>query len=104
MATRYIMAYEVIRQEEAGLQERVGPYPVNGRKTSAETIKKIRRDISNMVFRIARRCNVCVNYPRWSIQGKNVVLGEPTILLPSLRYVSFEELKEIELNYEGGAK
>ena len=56
-----------------------------------------------MTFRIARKCNVSVNYPRWNIQGKKVVLGEPSVLLPTLRYVSFEELKAIELGYEGGA-
>ena len=70
MATRYIMTYEVIRQEEARLQGRFEAYPVNGRKTSAETIKKIRKEIGNMTFRIARKCNVSVNYPKWSIQGK----------------------------------
>lgn len=58
MATRYIMTYEVIRQEEARLQGRFEAYPVNGRKTSAETIKKIRKEIGNMAFRIARKCNV----------------------------------------------
>lgn len=103
MATRYFMTYEAIRQEEARLQERVRSYPVNGRKTSTGTIKMIRKEIGDMTFRIARKCNVSVNYPRWSIKGKKVVLGEPTILLPTLRYVSFEELKAIELNYEGGA-
>lgn len=55
------------------------------------------------ICRIARKCNVSVNYPKCSIQGKKVVLGEPSILLPTLRYVSFEELKAIELGYEGGA-
>ena len=102
MATRYFMTYEAIRQEEARLQERVRSYPVNGRKTSTGTIKMIRKEIGDMTFRIARKCNVSVNYPRWSIQGKKVVLGEHSILLPTLRYVSFEELKAIELSYEGG--
>lgn len=97
------MTYEVIRQEEIRLQERVRSYPVNGRKTSTGTIKMIRKEIGDMTFRIARKCNVSVNYPRWSIQGKKVVLGEPSILLPTLRYVSFEELKAIELGYEGDA-
>lgn len=97
------MTYEVIRQEEVRLQERVRSYPVNGRKTSTGTIKMIRKEIGDMTFRIARKCNVSVNYPRWSIQGKKVVLGEPSILLPTLRYVSFEELKAIELGYEGDA-
>lgn len=100
MATRYFMTYEAIRQEEARLQERVRSYPVNGRKTSTGTIKMIRKEIGDMTFRIARKCNVSVNYPRWSIQGKKVVLGDPSILLPTLRYVSFEELKAIELGYE----
>lgn len=54
-----------------------------------------------MTFKIARKCNVSVNYPEWSIQGKKVVLSEPTILLPSLRYVSFEELKQIENKFTG---
>lgn len=101
MATRYILTYEVIRKEEARLQEKIRLYPVNGRKTATATIKQIRKDIGDMTFRIARKCNVSVNYPRWSIQGKNLVLGEPTILLPSLRYVNFEELKRIEQQYGG---
>ena len=103
MATRYIMTYEVIRKEEARLQEKIRSYPVNGRKTATATIKRIRKDIGDMTFRIARKCNVSVNYPRWSIQGKKVVLGEPSVLLPTLRYVSFEELKAIELGHEGDA-
>lgn len=67
MVTRYFMTYEVIRQEEVRLQERVRSYPVNGRKTSTGTIKMIRKEIGDMTFRIARKCNVSVNYPRWSI-------------------------------------
>ena len=90
MATRYIMTHEVIRREEARLLRIFEAYPVNGRKTNTGTIKMIREEIGNMTFRIARKCNVSVNYPRWSIQGKKVVLGEPSILLPTLRYVSFE--------------
>ena len=101
MATRYIMTYEVIRKEEARLQEKIRSYPVNGRKTATATIKRIRKDIGDMTFRIARKCNVSVNYPRWSIQGKTLALVEPTILLPSLRYVNFEELKRIEQQYGG---
>lgn len=98
------MTHEVIRREEARLLRIFEAYPVNGRKTNTGTIKMIREEIGNMTFRIARKCNVSVNYPRLNIQGKKVVLGEPTILLPTLRYVGFEELKAIELGYEGGAK
>lgn len=101
MTTRYILTYEVIQKEEARLQEKIRSYPVNGRKTATATIKQIRKDIGDMTFRIARKCNVSVNYPSWNIQGKNLVLGEPTILLPSLRYVNFEELKRIEQQYGG---
>lgn len=92
------MTHEVIRREEARLLRILEEYPVNGRKTNTGTIKMIRKEIGNMTFRIARKCNVSVNYPKWSIQGKKVVLGEPSILLPTLRYVSFEELKAIELS------
>lgn len=60
MATRYFMTYEAIRQEE----------------TSTGTIKMIRKEIGDMTFRIARKCNVSVNYPRWSIQGKKEQLLE----------------------------
>lgn len=97
------MTHEVIRREEDRLLRILEEYPVNGRKNNTGTIKMIRKEIGNMTFRIARKCNVSVNYPKWSIQGKKVVLGEPSILLPTLRYVSFEELKAIELGYEGGA-
>lgn len=78
------MTHEVIRQEETRLLGRFEAYPVNGRKTNTGTIKMIRKEIGNMTFRIARKCNVSVNYPRWSIQGKKVVLGEPSVLLPTL--------------------
>lgn len=83
------MTHEVIRREEARLLRILEEYPVNGRKTNTGTIKMIRKEIGNMTFRIARKCNVSVNYPKCSIQGKKVVLGEPSILLPTLRYVSF---------------
>lgn len=95
---------ELYKQRTATAVADIGrTHPVNGRKTSTGTIKMIRKEIGDMTFRIARKCNVSVNYPRWSIQGKKVVLGDPSILLPTLRYVSFEELKAIELGYEGGA-
>lgn len=55
------MTHEVIRREEARLLRILEEYPVNGRKTNTGTIKMIRKEIGNMTFRIARKCNVSVN-------------------------------------------
>lgn len=49
-----------------------------------------------MSFDIVRTCNVLVNYPKLSIQGGKVVLGEPTIMLPNCKLVNLEQLKKIE--------
>lgn len=45
-----------------------------------------------------------VSYPHMSIQGTQVVLGEPTIMLPDCSIVNFEQLREIELNHRKGGK
>lgn len=97
---RYIMVHEVILDEEKKMNQKFSQIPVNGRRTQPQTIKQVKQIISNTTFRIARKCNVSVNYPNMMIQGKEVVLGKPSILLPNLQYVDFDELKRIELGYK----
>ena len=87
------MTHEVIRQEEARLLGRFEAYPVNGRKTNTGTIKMIRKEIGNMTFRIARKCNVSVNYPRWSIQGSGAGRTDNSIAI-----IAVCELRGIETN------
>ena len=70
-----LYAYKCIQAEERKLQEQFENLPINGRKTTRQTIKRI--------------------------QGQRVVLGEASIILPDCTIVGFEKLKEIELNYKG---
>lgn len=99
MATRYIMAHEVIKQKEEELLMKFQELPINGKKTDAKTRKKIIKAVRDTEFLIARKCNVAVRWQTMKICGNRVELADPRILLPSLRYVSYEELKELELGY-----
>jgi len=74
--------------------------PVDGRRTKPQTIKQVRQPINDASFQIARKYNVLVNYPRMTIQGKEVVLGKASILLPSGRFVDWDELRVMELERE----
>lgn len=91
-----LFVYQVISREAESLTARLNHMPLKGRKTSPEIVKRVKEEVDDMSFDIARACNVLVNYPRLSIQGDKVSLGEPSILLPNCRYVSLEQLKEIE--------
>lgn len=96
MARNRLLVYQVILRESETLMARLNHMPLKGRKTSPEIVKRVKDEVSDMSFSIARACNVLVSYPRLSIQGDKVSLGEPSILLPNCRYVSLEQLKEIE--------
>lgn len=89
--------FEIIEREKYKCLEHFEHMPIRGRNTSQDVIKNIRDELEDMYFRIARTCNVLVNYPRMHIEGTKVVLGEATILLPDCKYAGIEKLKEIEL-------
>ena len=91
-----LYAYKCIQAEERKLQEQFENLPINGRKTTRQTIKRIKELKLDASYRLAQKCNVMV-----SIQGQRVVLGEASIILPDCTIVGFEKLKEIELNYKG---
>lgn len=74
--------------------------PVDGRRTKSQTVKQVRQLIDDASFQIARKYNVLVNYPHMNIQGKEVVLGKASILLPSGRFVDWDELRVMELERE----
>lgn len=89
--------YERIYKEANAMKRRFANIPVNGRQTSGADQKRIRKIISDSSYQVAQECSVIVSYPRMRIEGREVVLGEPTIMLPDCRLVSMEELKKIEL-------
>lgn len=96
MARNFIYVYERIYKEENALRREFKKLDINGRKTSAADMKRLRNMISNSNYRIAQECSVIVSYPKMRIEGKEVVLGEPLIMLPDCRLVNIEQLKDIE--------
>lgn len=101
MAAKYIMVHEVIRNREAEMMKKFSNLPVEGSRTDAQTKRRILKTVRDAEYEIARKCNVMVSWQRVKICGRRVQLSEPRIMLPSLRYVSLEELKKIELGYGG---
>lgn len=99
-ARRYIFVHEIILTEEEKLREKLEKLPVDGRRTKPQTIKQVRQLISDAAFKIARKYNVLVSYHNMTIRGKEVVLGAVSILLPNGKYVTWEELKAMELDRE----
>ena len=93
----YKLVHRRIQQEEKRLQMIYDGMPIKGRETRPDTQKRVLQEMQQMTFLLARECNVLVNYPKLSIQVTKVVLGEPTIMLPNCRFVSFGELKELEI-------
>lgn len=96
MARNFIYVYERIYKEENALRREFKKLNINGRKTSGADMKRLQNMISNSNYRIAQECSVIVNYPKMHIEGKEVVLGEPLIMLPDCRLVNIEQLKDIE--------
>lgn len=95
---RYKLVHERIRQEEKRLQSVYDSMPIKGKDTRPDTQKRVLQEMRKMTFLLARECNVLVNYPKLSIQGTKVVLGPPLIMLPSCRFVSYEELRDLEIS------
>ena len=93
----YKLVHRRIQQEEKRLQMIYNGMPIKGRETRLDTQKRVVQEMQRMTFQLARECNVLVNYPKLSIQGTKVVLGEPTIMLPNCRFVSCGEVKEFEI-------
>lgn len=94
----YKLVHQRIWQEEKRLQSIYDGMPIKGKDTRADTQKRVLREMQEMTFLLARECNVLVNYPKLSIQGTKVVLGPPSIMLPSCRFVSYEELRNLEIS------
>lgn len=97
MARNFMYVYERIYKEANAMQREFAKIPVNGRRTSEADQKRIRRIILDSSYQVAQECSVIVSYPRMRIEGKEVVLGEPLIMLPDCRLISIEELRKIEL-------
>lgn len=100
MVIRYIFMHEIISKEDEKLREKMKELPIDGRRTKPQTVKHVRQLIDDVLFQIARKYNVLVNYPHVNIKGKEVVLGKASILLPSGRFVDWDKLRMIELERE----
>ena len=97
MARKFMYVYERIYKEANDMQREFVKVPVNGRQTSRADQKRIRKIVEDSSYRVAQECSVIVSYPKLHIAGREVVLGEPLIMLPDCRFVSIEELMKIEL-------
>lgn len=97
MARNFMYVYERIYKEASEMHKEFAKLQINGRQTSGADQKRIRKIISDSAYQVAQECSVLVSYPKMHIEGREVVLGEPTIMLPDCRLVSMEELKKIEL-------
>ncbi len=97
MARNFMYVYEKIFKERNAMDREFGKIPVNGRQTSQVNQKRIRKIISDSCYLVAKECQVIVSYPRMRIEGRRVVLGEPTIMLPDCRLITIEQLQDIEI-------
>lgn len=104
MARNFMYVYEMIYKEASVMNKEFAKLQINGRQTSGAAQKRIRKILSDSAYQVAQKCSVLVSYPRMRIEGREVVLGEPTIMLPDCRLVSMEELKKIELGGGKGCK
>jgi hypothetical protein len=96
MARGFMYVYERIFKEQNDMQREFRKIPVNGRRTSRQDIRKIRKIISDSTYKVSKECQVIVNYPEMRIEGKEVKLGEVSIILPDFRIIGIQELKKIE--------
>lgn len=97
MARNFMYVYERIYKEQNAMQAEFRKIPISGKRTTAADIKRLRNIISDSIYRVALECRVIVNYPKMHIEGQEVVLGEPLIMLPNCRLIDMEQLKDIEL-------
>ena len=96
MARNKLFVYEVIELESSKLLKRLNRMPLKGKQTPPAIVKRVKNEVEEMTFDIARTCNVLVNFPKLTIQGSEVVLGEPTVMLQNCRLVNISQLREIE--------
>ena len=96
MARNFLYVYERIYKGENAMQSRFRQIPICGKKTLPSDQRKVKKIMQDESFRIAQECSVIVNWPYMHIEGNGVVLGEVHILLPNLKYVTIEQLKQIE--------
>lgn len=96
MAGHKVYVHEYINRESEKLVKRLNHMPLKGRQTSPAIIKRVKDEVGDLSFDIARTCNVAVSFPKLKIRGGEVVLGEPTIMLPNCKLVGMDELKRIE--------
>lgn len=97
MARNFMYVYERIYKEQNAMQTEFRKIPIRGKRTAAADIKRVRSIISDSSYQVAQECQVIVSYPRMHIEGTEVVLGEPLIMLPDCRLISIKELEDIEL-------
>ncbi len=97
MARNYMYVYERIYKEQNAMQAEFRKIPIKGKRTSAADVKRVRSIISDSNYQVAQECQVIVSYPQMHIEGTEVVLGEPLIMLPDCRLINMEQLKDIEL-------
>lgn len=96
MARNFMYVYERIFKEANAMQKEFGKIPVNGRRTSEADQRRIRKIISDSCYQVAQECSVIVSYPKMHIEGRQVVLDEPHIMLPDCRIVDIKQLEDIE--------
>ena len=96
MARGFMYVYERIYKEQNAMTREFGKLNINGRQTSRNDQRRIRKVISDAAYRVAQECSVIVGYPKMRIEGQKVNLGEPHILLPDCRLVNMDKLIEIE--------
>ena len=96
MERNFLYVYERIYKGRNAMEERFRQIPICGKRTLPSDLRRIRKVISNETYKIARECSVAVGYPKMRIEGNKVILGEESILLPNLKYVTMAQLKRIE--------
>jgi hypothetical protein len=96
MARNFLYVHERIFKEQNAMRREFQKIPVNGRRTSKQDIRRIRKVILDSSYQVAQECQVIVSYPKMRIEGTEVVLGEPLIMLPDCRLISIEQLRQIE--------
>lgn len=91
-----------ILQDSKKFMQMCEKMPVKGKQTTGSTIKRIEKLKKDMIFYIAKDCNVLVTFPKMHIAGNKVVLDSPHIWLPNCRIVDFDTLRAIEEGKEDG--
>ncbi len=97
MARNFMYVFERIYKEQNAMQVEFRKIQIKGRRTSTADLKRVRSIISNSNYKVSRECNVLLSYPRMHIEGTEVVLGEPLIMLPDCSLVNIKQLQDIEL-------